>query len=160
MTFYYILMSQKDFLENQVIEEILRERANFYFNQKKTKDFWILIQPTFLNNPELKEKVFKTNFYTQQKKNLENELNNNSFFVSLVSSNKEFIQWISLRLGYFENITNSKTNNENLKIFTSNGVTGILQSGTSNIILENSLTTIHPDILVNKYKQSLKYFYI
>lgn len=40
--YYFILMSQKDFLENQVIEEILRERANYYTSKDKIKDFWIL----------------------------------------------------------------------------------------------------------------------
>ena len=64
--YHYVLMSQKDFLENQVIEEILRERAYFYGNVKK-KDFWILIQPNFLNEPTLKQVIQSTNFYQQQK---------------------------------------------------------------------------------------------
>ena len=29
--YYYLMMSQIDMLENQVLEEILRERANYYW---------------------------------------------------------------------------------------------------------------------------------
>jgi len=46
--YYYLIMSQIDMLENQVLEEILRERANYYFSKNKNIDFWLLISPNFL----------------------------------------------------------------------------------------------------------------
>ena len=36
---YYLIFSQKDFLENQVIEEIIRERSNYYISENKNPDF-------------------------------------------------------------------------------------------------------------------------
>ena len=33
--YYYILMSQKQMLQSEVLEEILRERANYYISKKK-----------------------------------------------------------------------------------------------------------------------------
>ena len=33
--YYYIVMSQKEMLQNQVLEEIVRERANYYISKKK-----------------------------------------------------------------------------------------------------------------------------
>ena len=48
--YYYIVMSQKDMLQNQVLEEILRERATYYISKKKTLDFWITISADFLEN--------------------------------------------------------------------------------------------------------------
>jgi hypothetical protein len=35
--YYYIIMSQNEMFENQVLEEILRERANSYFLKNKTR---------------------------------------------------------------------------------------------------------------------------
>ena len=40
--YYYLVMSQIDMLENQVLEEILRERANYYLSKNKNIDFWLL----------------------------------------------------------------------------------------------------------------------
>jgi hypothetical protein len=47
-------MSQKDFLQNQVIEEILREKSSYYMVQNKVPDYWILISPKFLSENNLK----------------------------------------------------------------------------------------------------------
>ena len=48
LKYHYIVMSQKALLENQVIEEILRERATYYSLTKKNNDFWLLISPKFI----------------------------------------------------------------------------------------------------------------
>ena len=45
-------MSQKDMLQNQVLEEILRERATYYISKKRTLDFWITISSDFLEDEE------------------------------------------------------------------------------------------------------------
>ena len=52
--YYYVIMSQKSLLENQVVEEILRERANYYISKKKPLDFWITISPNFLADSIIK----------------------------------------------------------------------------------------------------------
>ena len=55
-------MSQKDFFENQVIEEILRERTNYYLAKNKIKDFWLLVSPDFVLSTDLIDKIKSTNF--------------------------------------------------------------------------------------------------
>jgi len=47
-TYYYILMTQKSLFANQVIEEILREKSNYYTAEVRQKDFWILTSPKFI----------------------------------------------------------------------------------------------------------------
>jgi hypothetical protein len=63
INYNYLIMSQKDLLQNQVIEEILRERANLYALRKKSNDFWIVISPTFIYSPEILSTIKKSNFY-------------------------------------------------------------------------------------------------
>jgi hypothetical protein len=150
--YHYVLMSQKDFLENQVIEEILRERAYFYGNVKK-KDFWILIQPNFLNEPTLKQVIQSTNFYQQQKKYIQDDVSKKDYFVALISLNKEFIKWFELRIGAFETVEKKESMN-----YTSNGIYGKVLAPLNFPILEHSKQNLHPDVLVKKYKQSLRYF--
>ena len=100
LNYYYIVMSQKDMLQNQVLEEILRERANYYLAKKRDLDFWVLINPNFLNTNDFHEKVIKTQFFDQHKDEITDTLNS-KFFSSLISFDKDFIKWIMLRLGYF-----------------------------------------------------------
>ena len=63
---YFLLFSQKDFLKNTVIEEILRERTNYNYQQKKQRDFWILVSPSFLLNNELNNKIKISNYFISQ----------------------------------------------------------------------------------------------
>ena len=63
--YYYILMSQRDMTQSQVLEEILRERANYYFSKNKPLDFWLTISPSFIKDLGIDKKVIKTNFYNQ-----------------------------------------------------------------------------------------------
>lgn len=109
MIFYYIVFSQQDILKNIVIEELLRERTNYYINKKNQLDFWIVMNPSFLfSNPILK-KIKKSNFYKQQRNNI--EYNNSQYFATIITTNIEYLRWIKLRIGYFENIEEI---NENL----------------------------------------------
>ena len=152
--YYYIIMSQKDFFENQVIEEILRERTNYYLNKNKIKDFWLLISPDFVLNTDLKTKLKTTNFYQQQKKIITNESSTFPFYVSLISTNLEFIKWIKLRLGYFEHLDESIDKN-----FKSDGVQGYLNPINKNNILNCKPNLLHPDILTKQYNTSLSLYY-
>ena len=147
-------MSQKDFFENQVIEELLRERTNYYLTKNKIKDFWLLVSPDFILRTSLNDKIKLTNFYSQQSETITDKSSNSPFYISLVSTNLEFIKWIKLRLGYFEEL-NVKIN-ENFK---SDGIQGKLSITKDKDILKCKPNLLHPDILTKQYKTSLSLYY-
>lgn len=155
-TYYYLIMTQQDLLENEVFEEIFRERTNFYLAQKKKIDFWILMNPKFLNDLNLNQKINLTLFYAIQKKKIDN--NNNKFFGTIVSNNKEFINWLQLRYGYFEPLEKNQIISlpQNCTV---NGIVGSFQNVSPISPLESVIPTLHPDILVNKYRINLNTLY-
>ena len=169
IVYYYLLMSQKDLVENQVIEEIFREKANFYFDQNRQTDFWILMAPKFIKEKKLLDKIRKSRFYKQQKSNiscfsLDTE---KEFFVALVSTNKDFIKWVSLRIGYFEDL-NFSFDDSNRNDYISNGVSGsvvhiipehISPQDTELFPLLSNPKYLYSDLFINKYKKLLQYFY-
>jgi hypothetical protein len=150
-------MSQKQMLENEVLEEILRERATYYFSKKKILDFWLLIAPTFLKSMNLMKKIKATRFYKQQIANITSDIDYD-FYSVLISSDKEFIKWIKLRLGYFEDLNDTENLNEEIN-FTSDGISGTLTIGSVESILKSNQRLLHPDILINKYKKGLEMYY-
>lgn len=151
--YYYLVMSQKDMLQNQIIEEILRERANYQLSKKKTLDFWVLIAPKFLTSTIMKEKISATNFFQQHKSEIYDS-KENSFYSCLVSLDKDFIKWIQLRLGYFENI---EIKNLNISYCVSNGFFGEVNS---NFLEESPLISnrffFNPKILSQKLEASFE----
>lgn len=156
-------MSQKDLLQNQVIEEILREKASYYNTRKKNPDFWLLISPLFLKNKNLLEKIRNTKFYFQQKDKIKCSFfdaeNTSEFYASLISTDEEFMRWIKLRLGYFENINEATKNNYNAS-YVSDGVYGSINGETTKNILASNASYLHPDILIQKYKNSLEQYFV
>jgi len=154
--YYYLIMSQIDMLENQVLEEILRERANYYFSKNKNIDFWLLISPNFLKLNDLSENIKQTNFYKQQKSKISSE-NQKDYYSCIVSLDKEFILWLQLRLGYFETI-NSEINEK----FVSDGVYGFFDyiDNSNSLIspLKNNFKQLNPSILIKKYKKTLQLY--
>ena len=62
MKYYYLLMSQQDMIQNQVLEELLRERVNYYLSKGKNIDFWLTVSPSFIFEMELNKKIEKTKF--------------------------------------------------------------------------------------------------
>jgi len=76
-------MPALDFFRHEALEEILRERANFYTMNKKDTDFWILMNPSFISNES-------------------NESNKSSVndYIVLISTSSTFIAWLKLRLGF------------------------------------------------------------
>ena len=156
-------MSQKDFLQNQVIEEILREKSSYYMVQNKTPDYWILISPKFLSENNLKEKIKNTRFYKNQKSKIIFKSNDSSeieFYASLVSSDKEFMNWIKLRLGYFEEIDELQ-NEKKSNSYVSDGICGTYSSTIKieNSFLLDNVNFVHPDIIESKLSNSVKSFY-
>lgn len=148
-------MSQKDMLKNQVLEEILRERRNYYFSISKVQDFWLLISPKFLKNLPLN----KTIFFNQKKENVESSSTDKNFYSVLLSSNKEFIKWIELRLGYFENFFFSVagSNGQVDGKITVDGISGELNFSENSdlkfLLFSSDKTLLDPEISFESYKK-------
>ena len=158
LQYYYLIMSQKSLLQNQVIEEILRERANYYSTTKRNNDFWLLVSPNFIYSNNLNKKIKESNFYKKNKSLILSEefsFNNEfEFYSSLVTTDKDFFTWISLRIGYFEQFNEiGKLQSEN---FVSDGIAGILKN--KEIDLSSNPNYLHPSISLDRYKRSLKLY--
>jgi hypothetical protein len=152
-------MSQQDLFENQVLEELLRERTNAYHIQNKKLDFWILINPQFINDFEFLRKLKLTNFFNQKKNNLVAYNETKLFYGIILSLNEEFITWLSLRLGYFENIDMIK---ESQSYYVSNGIIGKFENTGKKININSyfkfSKNSLHPSFLIDKYQHLLASF--
>lgn len=85
MTTYYFAIASQDFLlHEEPVEEVLRERIDHYQNIQKIIDFWLVMNPSFVNAPEM----------TKIKKQLTKPS------AAIISENKIFINWLKLRLGF------------------------------------------------------------
>lgn len=85
MTIYYFAIATRKFLiEEEPLEEILRERISYYKSSNKPIDFWFVEKEEFFTNPQLQQFMTK----------------DNQPFAAIVSTNKTFINWIKLRVGY------------------------------------------------------------
>ena len=135
--YYYLIFDQKDFFENQTIEELLREKATYYNSKNCIIDFWILVQPNFLKNNLLQNNIKGTNY-------IKNNKYSDGYYVVLKSTNLEFIKWMKLRLGYFEELF-SKNFDDKL---ISNGVY------TDSITLKNY--KVFSNLRSNRYSLSPK----
>nr|YP_009395080.1 hypothetical protein [Bryothamnion seaforthii]ARW63848.1 hypothetical protein [Bryothamnion seaforthii] len=81
---YYFAIASQDFLLNQEpVEEILRERTQYYKDLNKEIDFWLVINPSFIN-------LMKGHNY----------LNTSNSFAAIVSLDKQFIRWLKLRISF------------------------------------------------------------
>jgi len=83
-TYYYILASQKFLIEEEPLEEVLRERTNDYHAKEKEIDFWLIRQPAFVEAPELAAVKAKCPQPS----------------AAVVSTNPQFITWLKLRLEF------------------------------------------------------------
>ena len=83
-TYYYVLASQKFSLEEEPFEEVLKERRRNYAEKNQEIDFWQVLQPAFLNAPEMAAIKAKA-----PEKN-----------VAIITTNKSFSVWLKLRLEY------------------------------------------------------------
>ena len=82
--YYFAIASQNFLLNEEPIEEILRERTNHYHRINKDIDFWLVNNPNFINSPE----------FTYLKKQIINAP------TAIISLDKQFIQWLKLRIGF------------------------------------------------------------
>ncbi len=83
-TYYYVLASQKFLLEEEPLEEVLRERTRNYHENEKEIDFWLVKQPAFLEAPQMASAKAKCPQPA----------------VAIISTNSQFITWLKLRLEY------------------------------------------------------------
>ena len=143
LTYYYIIMTQENLLKNQVLEELLREKSNNYQINKQQKDFWILNSPNFIDKLNLNEKIKNSNFYKNNK---------NNYFSSLISLDKKYIQWIELRLGYFENIKD--LNIIQSKQFVSDGIIGSieLENNSDLLILNENKLKLDSNLISKEFE--------
>lgn len=152
--YFYIVMSQQDLLENQVIEEIIRERNNYYINRENSLNFWILMSPSFLLKNEIFNHIKKSNFYQLKKTDI---IYNDSFYNGvIISTDFEYINWLKLRLGYFENISTNQIDSR----FKSDGLYGEIEikNSLNSLIFEKNKISIHPKILTKVYAESFESF--
>jgi hypothetical protein len=83
-TYYYVVASQRFLLEEEPLEEVLRERTRDYQSKEKEIDFWLVKQPAFLEAPE---------FATAKAQCPQPA-------AAIISTNPTFITWLKLRLEY------------------------------------------------------------
>ncbi len=82
--YYYVLASQKFLLEEEPLEEVLKERIRDYEEKGKEIDFWLVKQPAFLESPKLSDVKKKCP----------------QSCAAIISTNSQFITWLKLRLEY------------------------------------------------------------
>lgn len=83
-TYYYVLASQHFLLEQEPLEEVLKERTRYYHEQEKEIDFWLVKEPAFLEAPQME--AIKSKCPQPA--------------VAIVSTDSQFITWLKLRLEY------------------------------------------------------------
>jgi hypothetical protein len=111
---YYIAMRGENLIRNQVLEEILRERANHRIANNEPLDAWIAHEEYEQEFGRILidayvdiDQVLGTKYYSQNKAEIEKLDNPKTHFSYLYSSSIKFITWIRLRLGYFEDVNKS-----------------------------------------------------
>jgi len=146
--YYFLLMPQQEILINQVLEEILRERTSSFLIRKKARDFWLLPAPNFVYTSSFLTKIEQTNFYKVKSDKINEFLNNKSFpfYAVLMSTDEIFINWIKLRLGYFENLRKPAITD---KIINCDGIYDYLEIEKNNI----SPFLFHSDYISPKIKR-------
>jgi hypothetical protein len=158
-------MSQKDILLDQVLEEILREKTSYYLIRDITPDFWILVSPTFIKEQKLNSKIRTTKFFQDQKDKIVVEWptgGSQEFYVALVSLEEDFMNWMKLRLGYFEEIEAYRESTD-FPSYVSDGICGsflIDESQEQSVsILNSNPSHLHPDIIDSGLCNKIESFY-
>lgn len=82
---YYFAIASKDFfLYQEPIEEILRERTQYYKSLNKELDFWFTLKPDFISLLDHQTHHFSIP----------------DSLAAIVSLDQDFIQWLKLRVGF------------------------------------------------------------
>lgn len=83
-TYHYVLASQRFLLEEEPLEEVLKERTRHYQEQEKQLDFWLVKQPAFIETPPMAQVKAKCPQPS----------------AAIISTDPQFITWLKLRLEY------------------------------------------------------------
>lgn len=83
-SYYFAVASQNFLLNEEPLEEILRERTDYYHHNNKDIDFWLVINPNFVNSSNIEG--FNSNLFDS--------------YAAIISLDKQFIQWLKLRIGF------------------------------------------------------------
>nr|QWK43650.1 hypothetical protein [Desmarestia aculeata] len=83
-TYYFVLASNDFLFSEEPIEEILRERYQYYKRINLPLDFWLIRSPKFLQTLEMQE--------------LRNKLDSSKSYSAIVSTDEIFVRWLKLRL--------------------------------------------------------------
>lgn len=83
-TYHYVLASTKFLLEDEPLQEVIDERHRYYQEHNKEIDFWLIQQPAFIDAASMADIKARCP----------------QPCTTVVSTNKEFIQWLKLRLEY------------------------------------------------------------
>jgi len=185
-TYFYLIFSQIDLLKSEAIEELLRERTTYYWSKdQKDRDFWIVVSPNFVQLPEINNKIKESQFYKTNfnkilvsKSNILKDsnklfLNDSEFYAAIVSTNENYIKWLSLRIGYFEKLQLNEKGEYFLNYseeipsskfeegFKSNGILGSIKNSTKNYIspLLSRKNYLHPDLSSEQYSTIISEYY-
>ena len=82
--YYFALASQNFLLKEEPVEEILRERTEYYDSKNKNLDFWLVVNPNLADFPNFIHKY----------------ITNDCSYAAIISFDKKFIQWLKLRIGF------------------------------------------------------------
>lgn len=82
--YYFAIASQNFLLNEEPLEEILRERTLYYNNINKDIDFWLVLNPDFINTNTVQ--IFNQNLLES--------------YAAIISLDEKFIQWLKLRIGF------------------------------------------------------------
>ncbi len=83
-TYYFVAASEAFLIEEEPLDEVLRERVRNYGEQGKTIDFWLVKRPAFLAAPELATQVASVPRPA----------------AAVVSTDEKFITFLKLRLEF------------------------------------------------------------
>jgi hypothetical protein len=163
--FYYIIMSQREILLGQVIEEILREKTNRHVTLGVSPDFWLLVSPFFIGEEKLDAKIRTSKFYQDKKDSVIVEWAGGGyqeFYAALVTPDENYMNWIKLRLGYFEDIEASRDSLASTS-YTSDGVCGTLMISEDDkfrtMVLASNYQKMHPDVMDHGLCNKIDSFY-
>nr|UNJ15663.1 hypothetical protein [Cyanidiaceae sp.] len=85
-TYYYMAASKQFLTQEEPLEEILREKTEYYMSNDKSIDFWIFDSTKLYDHTPNEIKKLSSKFFSPT--------------VLVISSNKKFITWLKLRLNY------------------------------------------------------------
>jgi len=95
---YYFALASKNFLLNEEpLEEILRERIEYYRSNNKDVDFWFISDPYSIDTLKI-------------------NINIDNSYAAIISLDEYFIKWLKLRMSF---IATGKFSSKSLFLFNS-----------------------------------------